>query len=167
MRTDNLSKLSRLFWINIVIISLNNIKRLSHIIYTMSSLVYSHVNLHSLVKMLTRLFGFRSATIRRGSFRLAEGKTVNILSTNECDAYRRYAVSVMIVGGKFVQQPVFACSPQLKLSLELQHDLVARAVARGYESRRCFHLKTVRGLHFPTREVLNSRVEKANKSNYR
>ena len=84
MRTDNLSKLSRLFWINIVIISLNNIKRLSHIIYTMSSLVYSHVNLHSLVKMANgdcSVFVYRYNPPRARS-RCAEGKTVNIRSTN-------------------------------------------------------------------------------------
>ena len=51
MRIDNLSKLSRLFWINIIKFSINNIKIFNHIINTVSLFVYSHINLHGLVKM--------------------------------------------------------------------------------------------------------------------
>ena len=50
----------------------------------MSSLVYSHVNLHSLVKMANGDCSvFVCATLRRGPYFLwAEGNTVNIRSTN-------------------------------------------------------------------------------------
>ena len=51
MRIDNLSKLSRLFWINITKLSITIITIFNYIINTVYLLVYSHINLHSLVKM--------------------------------------------------------------------------------------------------------------------
>ena len=84
MRIDNLSKLGRLFWLNIIKLLINNIKIFNHIINTVSLLGYSHINLHSLVKMGN---GDCSVFVEpQSAERLVlvaqEGKTVNIRSTN-------------------------------------------------------------------------------------
>ena len=78
MRIDNLSKLSRLFWINITKLSITIITIFNHIINTVYLLVYSHINLHSLVKMGNRrlfVLSYTQSTEQTSSV-VQEGKTV-------------------------------------------------------------------------------------------